>query len=100
MAIAEALRFMVKKELVSRIVGQVILLMLTVVSLILLTRAIMVFSEGSYSHTGIRFRFGAYLLPAILGMVFVYSWITLPRLQQPLPESPPPVTSNAEIDDN
>lgn len=99
LAIAEAVRFMVKKELVKRIVGQVIFLMLTVVALILLTRVIMVFSEGSYSHTGIRFRFGAYLLPAILGVVFVYSWITLPRLQLPLPETPP-VTSNAEIDDH
>jgi len=99
MAIAEAVRFMVKKAVVRRLAGQVILLILTILSLILLTRAIMVFSEGSYSHTGIRFKFGAYLLPAILGVVFVYTWITLPRLQVPLPESPV-VTSNAEINDN
>lgn len=99
MAIAEGVRFMVKKALVRRLAGQVILLMLTILSLILLTRAIMVFSEGSYSHTGIRFKFGAYLLPAILGVVFVYTWITLPRLQLPIPESPV-VTSNTEINDN
>lgn len=99
MAIAEAVRFMVKKALVRRVVGQVILLILTILSLILMTKAIMVFSEGSYSHTGIRFKFGAYLLPAILGVVFVYTWITLPRLQMPLPESPV-VTSNTEINDN
>ena len=99
MAIAEAVRFMVKKAVVRRLAGQVILLILTILSLILLTKAIMVFSEGSYSHTGIRFKFGAFLLPAILGAVFVYTWITLPRLQVPLPESPV-VTSNAEINDN
>ena len=101
MAIAEAVRFLVKKALLRRLAGQVILLILTILSLMLLTRAIMVFSEGSYSHTGIRFKLGAYLLPAILGVVFVYTWITLPRLQVSIP--PPEasvVPSNAEINDN
>jgi hypothetical protein len=97
--IAESVRFVVKKELIKRLTGQVILLMLTVLTLILLTWVIMDFSEGSYSHTGIRFKFGAYLLPAILVVVFVYTWITLPRLQSPLTESPM-VTSNTDINDN
>ena len=99
MAIAEAVRFLVKKALLRRLAGQVILLILTILSLMLLTRAIMVFSEGSYSHTGIRFKSGAYLLPAILVAVFVYTWITLPRLQLPLIETPV-VESNADNNDN
>ena len=99
--IAESVRFVVKKELLKRLAGQVILLMLTVLSLILLTKVIMVFSEGSYSHTGIRFKCGAYLLPAILATVFIYTWITLPRLQLPLPlPESPAVTSNTDINDH
>ena len=97
--IAESIRFVVKKELIKRFAGQLILLTLTILSLIFLTMVIMDFSEGSYSHTGIRFKFGAYLLPAILTVVFIYTWITLPRLQLPVPESPE-VTSNANINDH
>ena len=97
--IAESIRFVVKRELIKRLAGQVILFMLTVLCLIFLTKVIMDFSEGSYSHTGIRFKFGAYLLPAILVVVFIYTWITLPRLQPPLPEWPV-VASNTDNNDN
>jgi hypothetical protein len=86
--IAEIIRYVVKKELIKRMAGQVILFLLAVASLILLVKVVMVFSEGTYSHTGIRFKFGAYLLPAILFVVFIYTSITLPRLQIPVIESP------------
>jgi hypothetical protein len=86
--IAEIIRYVVNKELIKRMVGQVILFLLAVASLILLVKVVTVFSEGTYSHTGIRFKFGAYLLPAILFVVFIYTSITLPRLQIPVIESP------------
>jgi len=97
--IAEIIRYVVKKELIKRMAGQVILFLLALVSLILLARVVMVFSEGTYSHTGIRFKFGAYLLPAILFVVFIYTSITLPRLRIPIIESPV-LESNAETDGN
>lgn len=97
--LAESVRFMVKRELIKRLAGQIILLMLTVLSVALLTKVIMDFSEGSYSHTGIRFKCGAYLLPAILVVVFVYTWITLPRLQLPIIETPV-IESNVDRNDN
>jgi hypothetical protein len=86
--IAEIIRYVVKKELIKRIAGLVILFLLAVGSLILLVKVVMVFSEGTYSHTGIRFKFGAYLLPAIIFVVFIYASITLPRLLVPVIESP------------
>lgn len=97
--IAESIRFVVKRDLVKRLAGQIILLTLAVLSLALLAKVVMDFSEGSYSHTGIRFKCGAYLLPAILAIVFVYTWITLPRLQVPVIEAPV-LESNPENNDN
>lgn len=96
---AESVRFVVKKEWLKRLTGQVILFLFTVVSLGLLAKVILDFSQGTYSHTGIRFRIGACLLPAILVVVFVYAWITLPRTQPPLAESIPQ-NSNPEGHDN
>ena len=97
--ISESVRLVVKKDLIKRLTGQIILLLLTVLSLMLLTKVVMDFSGGSYSHTGIRFKSGAYLLPVILVVVFVYTWITLPRLQLPLIETPV-VESKADNNDN
>ena len=97
--IAEGVRFVVMKELVKRVAGQIILFLLTLLSIALLAIVVMNFSQGTYSHTGIRFKFGAYLLPAILAAVFVYAWVTLPRLHVPLTE-PSPIESNKDNDDN
>jgi len=97
--LAETVRFVVKKELIKRLSGTVILFLLILLTLALGAKVGMDFSSGSYSHTGIRFRSGAYLLPAILLIVFVYSWITLPRVQLPFPESPA-VEDNGTKDGN
>ena len=97
--IAEIIRYVVKKEVIKRMAGQVILFLFAVGSLIVLSKVVMVFSEGSYSHTGIRFKFGAYLLPAIIFAVFIYASITLPRLLMPVIESPV-LESNENNDGN
>jgi hypothetical protein len=86
--IAETIRFVVKKEFISRVSGQVLLFLLTIGSAALLVKTGMDFSTGSYSHTGLRFRLGAYLLPAVLVVVFVYAWASLPKVHVPVPESP------------
>jgi len=97
--VAETIRFVVKKEIMKRLTGQVILFLLTILSVALLVKVGMDFSAGSYSHTGIRFRSGAYLLPVILVIVFVSAWLTLPRVQIPFPESPI-AKQNDNNDDN
>jgi len=97
--LAEIVRYVVKKELIKRITGQVILFLLAVVSLILLTKVVMDFSGGTYSHTGIRFKSGAYLLPAILVVVFIYTSITLPRLRKAIDEAPV-LNPTTDSDDN
>ena len=86
---SETIRFAVKKELLKRLAGSVLFFLLTALALALFIKVGMDFSSGSYGHTGLRFRSGAYLLPAILVTVFAYGWITLPKPQTPpFPESP------------
>ena len=97
--IAETVRFLVKKRLIKRLAGQVIFFLLIVLAFGLMGKVIMDFSAGSYSHTGIRFKSGAYLLPGILVVVFLYNLITLPRQSISVPETAL-VNSNAETNDD
>jgi hypothetical protein len=97
--IAETIRFVVRKELIKRLAGQVILFLLTVLAIAFMAKVIMDFSSGSYSHTGIRFKSGAYLLPGIIIVVFVYCLITLPRPAAPVPEIEV-LNSTQETNDN
>lgn len=84
--IAEGIRFMVKKEVLKKFTGQLILFFLMTGSIGILVKTGMDFTAWSYSHTGLRFRIGAYLLPAILVVVFFYAMITVP--EQSFPVSP------------
>jgi hypothetical protein len=85
---SEAIRFAVKKALLKNGAGKVLFFLLTALSVALAIKVGLDFSSGSYEHTGLRFRFGAYLLPIILVVVFVYGWLTLPKIPLPFPESP------------
>lgn len=85
---SETIRFAVKKELLKRLAAKVLFFLLTALSVALWIKVGIDFSSGSYGHTGLRFRTGAYLLPAILVLVFVYGLFTLPEIQVPFPESP------------
>ncbi len=85
---SETIRFAVKKELVKNLAGKLLFFLLTALSAALAIKVGLDFSSGSYEHTGLRFRSGAYLLPVILVVVFLYGWLTLPKIQLPFPESP------------
>lgn len=87
-ALAEAVRFFVRRGIWKRPVGQVILSLLLLAAVAMLVKTAVDFTAWSYSHTGLRFRLGAYLLPAILAVVFGYAWGTLRVPHEPFPESP------------
>jgi len=86
--ISETIRLAVKKQSLKRFVAHVLFFLLTALSLALATKVGLDFSSGSYEHTGLRFRSGVYLLPAILVMVLVYGWFTLPKAPILFPEMP------------
>ena len=69
--------------------GRIVLLLLTVCSVALLVKTGLDFSAGSYSRTGLRFRMGAYLLPAIMTTVFAYGGISLVKARDPAKEPIP-----------
>jgi hypothetical protein len=97
--LAEIVRFVVRRDFIKRMAGQMILFLLAIISLAILVKVVGDFSEGTYSHTGVRFKFGAYLLPAILFAVFIYTSITLPGLRIPIVESNV-LESNNDSDDH
>lgn len=87
--IAEIIRWMTKRSVLKRVVSISILLILALISVALLVKTGIDFTAWSYSHTGLRFRIGAYLLPVILTSVFVYALITLPKVTEPALTSSP-----------
>jgi hypothetical protein len=86
--LSETIRFTVKTALLKNLTAKVLFFLFTTLSVAVAIKVGLDFSSGSYAHTGIRFRAGACLLPAILVVVFVYGWFTLPKLHLPFPESP------------
>lgn len=97
--LAELVSFLVKRKALKRFWGTVVLALLIVVSFAALVKTGMDFSTWTYSHTGLRFRFGAYLLPTLLIVLFTYALVKLPKPDEVFPESPvnPDVPVNKNI---
>ncbi|AYB32283.1 hypothetical protein [Chryseolinea soli] len=98
-ALAELISFLVKRRTLKRVLGTVVLVLLIAVSFATLVKTGMDFSTWTYSHTGLRFRFGAYLLPTLLIVLFTYALVRLPKPDEVFPESPvnPGVAANKDI---
>jgi hypothetical protein len=86
--ITEIIRWMTQRNVLKRVVSISILLVLTLASIALLVKTGIDFTAWTYSHTGLRFRIGAYLLPLILTLVFAYTLFTLPKLNEQPPSIP------------
>ena len=81
------IQYFTRHQKMSRNVGTVILAACAVGSLLVLAQVYVDFTSWSYSHTGLKFRYGAYLLPAILVFVFVNGLVAL-RLKETLSALP------------
>lgn len=78
-AIVEIIRWLTSNGTLKRTVSIAILLLLILLTIGILVKTGLDFSTWTYSHTGSRFKYGAYLLPSILLVVFGYHLFTLPR---------------------
>ncbi|HYG19552.1 MAG TPA: hypothetical protein VD816_11520 [Ohtaekwangia sp.] len=87
--IAELIRWLVRLGSMKRAIGVACFAFLLLAAAAILVKTGIDFTAWTYSHTGRRFRYGAYLLPIILMMVFGYHLLTLPKRHLPFPESPP-----------
>ena len=63
-------QYLMKHEKLTRTVATVILAVFAAFSLLIMLKVYVDFTSWSYSHSGIKFRYGAYLLPLILIVVF------------------------------
>jgi hypothetical protein len=75
--ISELIVFSSKRKWIKRGVGLLLLLIFVFASLGLLVKIVHDFSKGIYSHTGVYFRYGVFLLPIILTVVFAASFFRL-----------------------
>ncbi len=87
-AISEIISLLVRKQIVKRITGFIVLFILMLLSCAILIKTNIDFSTWTYGHTGSRFKYGAYLLSVLLMTVFGYALLTLPKPSQAWPSSP------------
>ena len=84
--IAEFVGLLVKNRTLKRSVGIFLLLIFAALSAAALYKTVLDFSTWTYSHTGQRFRYGAYLLPCILIFIFGYKIFNLPvKVEEEVP---------------
>jgi hypothetical protein len=76
-------QYLLKQEKLSKAVATAILSLFVAFSLLIMAKVYIDFTSWSYSHTGIKFRYGAYLLPMILVVVFsngIFQILRIPKL--------------------
>lgn len=77
-------RYLNKQERLSQGVARTVLVACAAGSLLILGQVYIDFTSWSYSHTGIKFRYGAYMLPAIMVFVFVNGLFGLHLREKPV----------------
>lgn len=101
-------QYLMKQQKLSKLVASVILGILLVASVSMMVKVYFDFTAWTYSHTGWKFRYGAYLLPMIVMAVFINGLLQIQRspsvltgekdtvVQDPFPESPSAAVINPD----
>lgn len=76
--ITEFIALLVKNRTLKKSFAVMLLLIFVVLCGAALYKTILDFTAWSYAHTGQRFRYGAYLLPCLLMLIFSYRIFNLP----------------------
>jgi hypothetical protein len=77
------IQYLTRQGKISKVIGITTVGACAVGSLLVLGQVYVDFTSWSYSHTGLKFRYGAYLLPAILVFVFVNGLIAIQLRRKP-----------------
>ena len=75
--LAETIRFMVRRRKLKLFSGRVVLFLFAGLAIAILVKTVSDFTTWSYSHTGLRFQLGAFLLPSLLILIFLYTGLSL-----------------------
>jgi hypothetical protein len=81
-------QYLLKQEKMSRLIATVVLAACAVGSLLILGKVYLDFTSWSYSNSGLKFRYGAYLLPLILAFIFISGLMTIPGNRKASQEQP------------
>ena len=79
-------KFLVRQERLSRAIATVVLSACVAASLLVMVKVYIDFTSWSYSHAGLKFRYGAYLLPMILIVIFANGLFQIHRKTRPTPD--------------
>lgn len=77
--LSEIVLFITRREVISKGVGLMISLVFVLASGGILFKIFHDFSKGIYSHTGADFRYGVFLLPSILILIFTIALLRMIR---------------------
>lgn len=84
--IAEFIALLVKNKMLKKSFGVILLLIFVALCGAAILKTMLDFTSWSYAHTGQRFRYGAYLLPCLLMLIFTYRVFDLPlRIEEEIP---------------
>lgn len=75
-ALMELFSFLVRRRIINSTVGAIIFGLFVAMGFAQLVKTGIDFSSWTYSHTGLRFRLGAFMLPTLLILIFTYGWLT------------------------
>lgn len=90
-----------KQQVLSKTVSTLVLGAFLVSSILILVKVSIDFTAWSYSHTGLKFRIGAHMLPALLIFVFTNGLIQIRRAPEVIGHDGEPeknvVSENPEV---
>jgi hypothetical protein len=75
----ECFNYLVRRRIIGRTLGIIMLGIFLALAFAQLVKTGIDFSSWTYSHTGLRFRLGAFMLPTVVIAIFTYGWLQLPR---------------------
>ncbi|HTF16974.1 MAG TPA: hypothetical protein VK658_02815 [Chryseolinea sp.] len=75
----ELFSFLVRRRIIGQTIGVIMFGLFVALGFAQLVKTGIDFSAWTYSHTGLRFRLGAFMLPTLLIFIFTYGWLRLPR---------------------
>jgi hypothetical protein len=94
-------QYLMKQQVLSKTVSMIVLSAFLVSSILILVKVSIDFTAWSYSHTGLKFRIGAHMLPALLIFVFTNGLIQIRRTPEVIGHSEEPeknvVSENPEV---
>jgi hypothetical protein len=88
-------QYLMKQQQLSKTVASLVLGIFLFFSILIIVKVYSDFTAWTYSHTGLKFRYGAYLLPVLVTIVFLNGLIQIHRTASPVAEEKTQLVTDA-----